>query len=93
MSFPYPYHLLPFETYQEWFDADWKSLIQCVRGLQNECVYLEAAYATSHPQHDYVLDWISDDCIRLANDIRHELLDIRLALLCGEELSTLLRLQ
>ena len=56
MSYPYPYHLLPFETYQEWFDADWKSLIQCVRGLQNECIYLEAIYATSHPQHDYVLD-------------------------------------
>ena len=30
MSYPYPYHLLPFKTYQEWFDADWKSLIQCV---------------------------------------------------------------
>ena len=93
MSYPYPYHLLPFETYQEWFGTDWKSLIQCVRGLQNECVYLELTYATPHQQFNNVLDWLSDDCIRQANDIRHELLDMRLALLCGEDPSTLLHLQ
>ena len=93
MSYPYPYQLLPFETYKEWFDKDWKSLIQGVRSLQNECIYLESTYAASHPQYDYELDWRLDDCIRLANDIRHELLDIRLALLCKNELSTLLRLQ
>ena len=93
MSYPYPYHLLPFETYQEWFDDDWKSLIQCVHGLQNECVYLELSYATPHQQYDNVLDYLSEDCIQQVNNIRHELLDMRLALLCGNELSTLLHLQ
>ena len=93
MSYPYPYHLLPFKTYQEWFDADWKSLIHCVHNLQNQCVYLESSYATPYQQYDNMLDFLSDDCIRQINDIRHELLDIRLALLCNEELSTLLRLQ
>ena len=63
MSYPYPYHLLPLETYQEWFDADWKSLIRCIQGLQNECIYLESIYATSHPQFNYVLDWLLDNCI------------------------------
>ena len=63
MSYPYPYHLLPFETYREWFDADWKSLIQGIRVLQNECIYLESIYATPHQQYDNVLDWLSNDCI------------------------------
>ena len=93
MSYPYPYHLLPFETYQEWFDADWKSLIHCVCGLQNKCVYLKLFYTAPHPQCNNVLDYLSEVCILQVNDIRHELLDIRLALLCGEELSTLLWLQ
>ena len=92
MSYPYSYHLLPFETYQEWFNADWKSLIHCVCGLQNECIYLELSYAMSHPQHDNVLDYLSEVCILQVNDIRHKLLNIKLVLLCGEELSTLLRL-
>ena len=91
--YPYPYHLLPFKTYLEWFDVDWKSLIQCVRGLQNKCVYLESIYATPQQQVDNILDWLSDNCIRQANNIWHKILDIRLALLCGEELSTLLQLQ
>ena len=56
MSYPYPYHLLPFETYQEWFDADWKSLIQCVRGLQNECIYLELTY-TPPPISSSTMFW------------------------------------
>ena len=93
MSYPYTYRLLLFETYQEWFDADWKSLIHCIRGLQNECIYMELSYATRYQQYDNVLDYLSEDCIRQVNNIRHELLDIRLALLCGEELSTLLQLQ
>ena len=93
MSYPYPYHLLPFETYKEWFDADWKSLIHNVRGLQNEWVYLELSFATSHPPHDHVLDFISEDCILQANNIRYEILNIRLTLLCGDDLSTLLQLQ
>ena len=93
MSYPYPYHLLPFEVYRKWFNTDWKSLIQGVRTLQNECVYFKSIYATPQQQFDNVLDWLSDDCIRQANDIQHEILDIRLALLCGEEISTLLRLQ
>ena len=93
MSYPYPYHLLPFETYKEWFDADWKSLIHNVCGLQNECVYLELSFATSHPLQDHILDFISEDCILQANNIQHEILNIRLALLCGDNLSTLLRLQ
>ena len=93
MSYPYLYHLLLFKTYQEWFDADWKILIHNVQGLQNDCVYLKLSYTTSHPQHDNVLDYLSEVCILQVNDIRHELLDIRLALLCGEELSTLLQLQ
>ena len=90
MSYLYPYHLLPFKTYQEWFDANWKSLIQCVHSLQNECVYLKLSYATPYQQYDNELDFLLEDCIQQANNIRHELLDIRLALLCGEELSTLL---
>lgn len=93
MSYPYLYHLLPFETYKEWFNADWKSLNNHVCSLQNKCVYLELSYNTSHPQHDHILDFLSEDCILQANDIRHELLNIRLALLCGKELSTLLQLQ
>ena len=93
MSYPYPYHLLPFEIYQEWFDADWKSLIHCVRGLQNKCIYMELTYTAPHQQYNNMLDWLSEDCIRQVNNIQHKLLDIRLALLCGEELSTLLRLQ
>ena len=93
MSYPYPYHLLPFKIYQEWFNANWKSLIQCVQGLQNECIYMEPTYTAPHQHYDNILDWLSDNCIQQANNIRHELLDIRLALLCGEELSTLLRLQ
>ena len=93
MSYPYPYHLLPFKTYQEWLDTDWKSLIHCVRDLQNQCVYLESSYATPYQQYDNMLDFLSDDCIRQINDIWHELLDIRLALLCNKELSTLLQLQ
>ena len=93
MSYPYPYYLLLFEIYQEWFDADWKSLIQCVWGLQNECVYMELSYATPYQQYDNVLDYLSKDFIQQANNIWHELLDIRLALLCGEDPSTLLRLQ
>ena len=93
MSYPYPYHLLPFTMYQEWFDADWKSLIHCVCDLQNQCVYLELIYATPYQQYDNVLDFLSDDCIWQVNDLQHELLDIRLALLCGKELSTLLQLQ
>ena len=90
MSYPYLYHLLLFKTYQEWFNANWKSLIQCVRGLQNKCVYLELSYATPYQQYDNVLDFLLEDCIQQANNIQHELLNIRLALLCGEELSTLL---
>ena len=79
--------------YQEWFDDDWKSLIQCVSSLQNECVYLELSYATPYQQYDNVLDFLLEDCIWQVNNIWHELLDIRLALLCGKELSTLLWLQ
>ena len=90
MSYPYPYHLLPFETYQEWFDANWKSLIHNVRGLQNDCVYIELSYTASHPQYNNMLDYLLEICILQVNDIRHKLLDIRLVLLCGEELSTLL---
>ena len=93
MSYPYPYHLLPFKMYQEWFNADWKSLIHNVRRLQNDCVYIKLSYAASHPQYDNMLDYLLEVCILQVNDIRHELLDIRLVLLCGEELSTLLRLQ
>ena len=92
MSYLYPYHLLPFEIYREWFDTDWKSLIQGVRVLQNECVYFESIYTTPQQQFDNVLDWLSDDCIQQANDIQHEILDIRLALLCSKEISTLLQL-
>ena len=58
-----------------------------------ECVYLELSYATPYQQYDNMLDYLSEDCIRQVNNIRHKLLDIRLALLCDEELSTLLRLQ
>ena len=90
MSYLYPYHLLLSKTYQEWFNADWKSLIHCVQGLQNECIYLELSYTMTHLQHDNMLDYLSEVCILQVNDIRHKLLDIRLALLCGEELSTLL---
>ena len=54
---------------------------------------MELTYAAPHQQYDNVLDWLSKDCIRQVNNIWHELLDIRLVLLCGEELSTLLHLQ
>ena len=54
---------------------------------------MELIYATPYQQYDNVLDYLSDNCIWQINNIQHELLDIRLALLCGEELSTLLRLQ
>ena len=63
MSYPYPYHLLPFEIYQEWFDTNWKSLIHCIRGLQNECIYMELTYVAPHQQYNNVLDWLSEDCI------------------------------
>ena len=69
MSYPYLYHLLPFKTYKEWFDADWKSLINNVRGLQNECVWLELSYAMPHPPQDHILDFILEDCILQANNI------------------------
>ena len=93
MSYTYSYHLLPFETYEEWFNADWKSLIHNVCSLQNECVYLELSFAMPHPPQDHVLDFISEDCILQANNIQHKILDIRLALLSEDELSTLLQLQ
>ena len=91
MSHPYLYHLLPFETYKEWFNADWKSLIHNVCGLQNKCVWLELSFTMPYPPQDHILDFISEDCILQANNI--QILNIRLALLCDDKLSTLLRLQ
>ena len=93
MSYPYLYHLLPFKTYKEWFDADWKSLIHNVCGLQNECMWLELSFAMPYPPQDHALDFILEDFILQANDIQHKILNMRLALLCGDELSTLLWLQ
>ena len=90
MSYPDPYHLLPFKTYKEWFDADWKSLIHNVHGLQNECVWLELSFTMPYLPQDHALDFILEGCILQANDIRHKILNIRLALLCGNKLSTLL---
>ena len=51
-------------------------------------------YALPTIQHN-VLDYLSEDCIRQVNNIRHKLLDMykAIALLCGNELSTLLWLQ
>ena len=56
-------------------------------------MWLELSYATPYLPQDDVLDFILEDCILQANDIRHKILDIRLALLCGDKLSTLLQLQ
>ena len=69
MSYPYPYHLLLFKTYQEWFDANWKSLIQCVRSLQNEFFYLELSYATPYQQYNNALDFLLEDSIRQVDNI------------------------
>ena len=90
MSYPYPYHLLPFETYKEWFDADMKSLIHNVHGLQNECLWLELCFATPYLEQDHTLDYFLVNCILEANNIQHKILDIRPALLCNNNLSTLL---
>ena len=90
MSYPYPYHLLPFETYKEWFDADMKSLIHNVQGLQNECLWLELCIATPYLEREHALSYFLVDWILQANNIWHKILDIRLALLCNNDLSTLL---
>ena len=90
MSYPYPYHLLLYETYKEWFDMDMKSLIHNVWGLQNDLLWLELCYATPYLDQEHALDYFLVDCILQANNIRHEILNIRLALLCEDELSTLL---
>ena len=92
MSYLYPYHLLAFETYKKWFDADMKSLIHNVHGLQNDLLWLELCYAMPYLDQEHALDYFSVDCILQANNIRHKILNIRLALLCGDELSTLLQL-
>ena len=92
MSYPYPYHLLPYKTYKEWFNADMKSLIHNVWGLQNNLLWLELYYATPYLDWEHTLDYFLVDCILQVNNIRHKILDIRLALLCRDKLSTLLQL-
>ena len=72
MSYPYSYHLLPFETYKEWFDADMKSLIHNVHGLQNNLLWLKLCYATPYLDREHALDYFSIDCILQANNIRHK---------------------
>ena len=57
MSYPYPYHLLPYETYKEWFDADMKSLIHNVRGLQNDLLWLELCFAMPYLEQEHVLNY------------------------------------
>ena len=53
-------------------------------------MWLELSFAMPYPPQDHALDFILEDFILQANDIQHEILNMRLALLCGDELSTLL---
>ena len=81
--------LLPYELYRE-YNMDMKMLIHEVQGLQNDLLWLELCYAMPYLCCEHALDYFLVDCILQANNIWHEILDIRLALLCGDKLTTLL---
>jgi hypothetical protein len=76
---------MPYE-----FDWEIRDLIVEIRGLRKDLLKLELGFLEGE-RFTHMVDYLATDCILQANEIQHELLDIRLALLFEEDLSRLIR--
>ena len=73
------------------FDKELRQLIVEIRGIQKDLLSIQLELFGSYPSVVAVpsINYLVMDCILQANEIQHDLLDLRLAIMMERDLSSL----